>query len=239
MVVTSCMRFDLLEKTLESFFRHNTYPISQILIAEDSAEEAALNRMLRKFPGQPFRLQINGKQIGQARSIDTAYGQVQTEYIFHCEDDWEFYRPGFIEESLALMEADPSLLTAWLEPPAAFPDYLFEPEVQTQNGVSFRKVKEEGFTFRPGLKRLSHYHLIGSYAPYVGPAFEKDISDFYTRSGHYGVILTEGYMRNLGHHRRVHFSGKSNPFLALDNQFKRLKAVFYKALRIGKFRAEG
>ena len=38
MVLTSCGRNDLLEKTLDSFFKYNTYPIERYIIIEDSAD---------------------------------------------------------------------------------------------------------------------------------------------------------------------------------------------------------
>ena len=46
--------------------------------------------------------------------IDLAYSNVDTEWIFHCEDDWEFYREGFVEDSMALLEANPEALQVWL-----------------------------------------------------------------------------------------------------------------------------
>ena len=38
LVITSCGRFDLLKRTLDSFFEKNTYPIKEIIITEDSTE---------------------------------------------------------------------------------------------------------------------------------------------------------------------------------------------------------
>ena len=35
-VITSCGRPDLLEKTIDSFLLHNTYPIKKWIITEDS-----------------------------------------------------------------------------------------------------------------------------------------------------------------------------------------------------------
>ena len=51
---------------------------------------------------------------GQVKLIDQAYAQVDTPYIFHLEDDWEFHRPGFMEKSRAFLEADPKILLVWL-----------------------------------------------------------------------------------------------------------------------------
>lgn len=54
------------------------------------------------------------KNLGQIKSIDLAYQEVKTDYIFHCEDDWLFYRSGFIEDSMTILESDQSILTVWL-----------------------------------------------------------------------------------------------------------------------------
>ena len=35
LVVTSCGRFDLLERTLDSFFKYNTYPIKEVIITRN------------------------------------------------------------------------------------------------------------------------------------------------------------------------------------------------------------
>jgi hypothetical protein len=56
----------------------------------------------------------NGKNIGQIESIDVAYSHVTTPFIFHCEDDWEFYDVGFIEKSLEVFAKDPKVVTITL-----------------------------------------------------------------------------------------------------------------------------
>ena len=39
---------------------------------------------------------------------------VDTEYIFHMEEDWEFLKPSFIEDSMKVLEADENILQVWL-----------------------------------------------------------------------------------------------------------------------------
>src|SRR6516165_10513867 len=34
-VLTSCARYDLLERTLDSFYKHNTFPIERMIVVED------------------------------------------------------------------------------------------------------------------------------------------------------------------------------------------------------------
>jgi hypothetical protein len=119
-VITSCGRFDLLYRTLDSFFKQNTYKhINQIIIIDDSgnAEKAfrAIDSMVKELYSHfEIRILINEVNIGQVKSIDLAYSYVQNPYIFHLEDDWEFYGHGFIEESMAILENYSWIITVWL-----------------------------------------------------------------------------------------------------------------------------
>ena len=109
-VVTSCNRHDLLARTLQSFFDHNTdRSIARVIVVEDG--DADPTDICRPYGAEAIR---SGQRIGQIRAIDLAYAHVQTPYIFHLEDDWEFYRSGFIEKSRAHLEADPFALLVWL-----------------------------------------------------------------------------------------------------------------------------
>ena len=102
-VLTSCKRFDLLEQTLRSFLKYNTYPIEENIVIEDGPEIEKLTLILNKFSDIKFKALFNNPQLGQLRSIERAYSHVITEFIFHCEDDWLFYKSGFIEKSLLVL----------------------------------------------------------------------------------------------------------------------------------------
>ena len=92
-VLTSCNRFDLLEETLKSFIKYNDYPINKYIFIEDSHKISELEAVVNKFPSikQKALLLNNDPKLGQMASIDKAYSHVETNYIFHCEEDWEFY----------------------------------------------------------------------------------------------------------------------------------------------------
>ncbi|MCQ5167817.1 hypothetical protein NE645_17870, partial [Roseburia hominis] len=78
---------------------------------------------MKNVRGADFRVgQIDGSQLPKFRFVDEngavltpigrnslAHGLI-TAYIFHCEDDWEFYRPGFVEDSRAILENKPEIL---------------------------------------------------------------------------------------------------------------------------------
>ena len=103
-VFTSCGRFDLLRKTLNSFIKYNTHPIEKYLVVDNSTNPDTITNLQDIFKDLPnTTFIINETNIGQVASIDKAYSLVETKYIFHCEDDWEFYDYGFIEESKEIL----------------------------------------------------------------------------------------------------------------------------------------
>lgn len=205
-VVTSCGRFDLLYTTLESFFKFNTYKnIGQIIIIDDSgrAEEASL--VLEKMVGNlrgifDIEIIVNNENIGQLKSIDLAYSLVKCPYIFHLEDDWEFYRPGFIENSLDILRNFPWIVTVWLR---SHVDTNGHP-IELVNGLSFGLLQLSycncwhGFTWNPGLRRLSDYQLHGSFSEHV-PG-ERMASVWYMMKGFRAAIssVSEGFVRHIG-----------------------------------------
>ena len=100
-VLTSCGRFDLLERTLTSLLSRLTGPLAGIVLIEDSGDPA-VHDVVSRFGG--IEVIVNDPPLGQIKSIDRAYSRVETEWIFHCEDDWEFCRDGFIEESFDILK---------------------------------------------------------------------------------------------------------------------------------------
>ena len=67
-----------------------------------------LDELVMPLVNFPTRVIYTEHNVGQLASIDIAYSHVTTPWIFHCEEDWEFYRFGFIEESLRILRLEPS-----------------------------------------------------------------------------------------------------------------------------------
>jgi hypothetical protein len=167
-VLTSCGRLDLLARTIQSFMQFNTYPISEYMIVEDSGDPIIATKIIDTFPD--WDLIFNHKKRGVIHCIDDAYSHVKTPYIFHLEDDWEFTKGGFIEDSLKILESNPNILQVWLRGENDPNGHPIEPEVKEVQGVKFRMVSTHqwgvwhGFSFNPGLRRLSDYNLIAPYS---------------------------------------------------------------------------
>jgi hypothetical protein len=138
---------------------------------------------------------VNRPKLGQLASIDLAYEQVKTPYIFHCEDDWEFYRPGFVEDSRAILELRPEILQVWLR------NYVYDLHVHSPyirlgareviGGVPCYplisdKPEWQSFSLNPGLRRLKEYRLCAPFAGYDG---EKALSQRYAELNLTAVTL--------------------------------------------------
>ena len=222
MVLTSCGRQDLLQQTLDSFLRFNTYPLSRIVIIEDGEEQknAALER---RYAELPFSWVSTGSRVGQIRAIDMAYAHVDSEYIFHCEDDWEFYAGGFIEKSLEVLSGNRAVLQVWLRALNDTNRHPIRSPLLHAKGVPYRLMQTNfasdewgtwhGFTFNPGLRRTSDAHRLTPFAS-IDPSgglksweIERELGTLYRRLGLVAAILADrgghGYVKHIGWQRRV------------------------------------
>jgi len=229
-VMTACGRPDLMEKTLDSFFKFNTYPIERYIITEDSMDPEIFKvckELNYKKYNNKLEFIFNERKLGQSKSIDLAYSKVTTDYIFHCEEDWEFYDDEFIEQSISVLEVDETVLQAWIRPKTDNILNDIKPEIYEINGIKVRDVLPKsfmvkggapngtdlivkdymGFSWNPGLKRMSDYKLLNK--GYSGISAEHMIDAFYRthKKGFKVVSISEsdgeGFVKHIGWGRRA------------------------------------
>jgi hypothetical protein len=209
-ILTSCGRFDLLAATLSSFLAFNTAPMARYLVIEDSGN-ASVRDVLAAFDGR-FELILNDPPLGQIKSIDLAYAQITTPYIFHCEDDWRFFRSGFVEESLLLLEQVPQVSTVLSRRQGenrVHDRLLREAGVRRLADVEYRQpgadadAKWGGYSFNPGLRRLADFHRLGSFSAL---GHEIEASQWFKRMGMGIAVLERPACETSGRGRRVHGS---------------------------------
>ena len=214
-ICTSFNRPDLLEITLRSFHRFNTYPIARFIVQDDSGHVGCNDHLCAEFPHVEFR--YNPKRVGQIRSADIAYADADTPYIFHLEEDWEFYRGGFIEASLDVLEERANIICVWIRSEKDTNGHRPDPIVYgARNGQNYKVMPYNhanlwhGFTFNPSLRRKSDWEAHGGYTklatfnPKRPWESEAAIGHYYMRHCFRAAILSEkGYVRHIGDNRGI------------------------------------
>ncbi len=239
-VLTSCNRFDLLEETLKSFVKFNDYPIEKYIFIEDTHKIEELEDVINKFPEikEKAILLHNEPKLGQMASIDRAYSFVETDYIFHCEEDWEFYNKNFIKDSLSVMQHDEKIVSVWIRAKDDTNGMPIENNVsETKDGTSFQLLETgyrdvwHGFTLNPGLRRTKDY-LLGK--PFYDKGSEEALSEFYFDKEFRGAILPKGYLKHIGWFRHALDLKDGKPRskfqYEIDTWFKKTKANFFKLI---------
>jgi len=142
LVLTSCNRVDLLERTLRSLGKELLESIPHKIIVDDSGDPAVRNYFSQFSEREGWQILLNEENIGQPHSVDKAYSLVKTPYIFHCEDDWEFTNTSFLSECLDILEFDKQVLQVTFREGCP---HAVEPQVYlTPSKVSYQ-IKERGW----------------------------------------------------------------------------------------------
>lgn len=205
-VCTSCNRPDLLEKTLDTFFANNTYELADFIIIDDSTVIGCNDHLLTKYP--QLTLIYNEENLGQIASIDKAYSQVKTDYVFHLEEDWEFFRPGFIQDAMEIIDIHDKLICVWARDPQDTPHPTYQDTFLTPSGKKVKQLIRDfhghwtGFTFNPSLKKMK------DYSGYAQIGRELQLSVHYGNLGYFAMIFEEGYCRHTGWGRHVTDKGE-------------------------------
>lgn len=219
-VLTSCGRHDLLAVTVRSFLATNPTPLERLIVVEDGREIP--DEVRRPFVGSPIDWISTGKRVGQIAAIDYAYSRVRTPYIFHLEDDWLFYRSGFLERSLVVLQENPKCVQVHVR---ALDDLMGHPLLEhtcLSQGVEWRQMAYDyfgeegdwhGFSFNPGLRRLSDYISVGGYGVHTSFDMaipwqsESLVSKLYRVRDYFAAVLSDdngsGYVRHIGDDRHV------------------------------------
>lgn len=215
-ICTSFNRPDLLERTLRSFFKFNTYPIESFVVLDDSTRIGCNDHLIKDFPSVQFA--YNYERIGQIKSIDKLHETIEAPYIFNMEEDWEFYRSGFIEDSLAVLDESPSIQCVWIRADTdtnghPVEDYQYQREGSkvcwSKMQLNYRKMWH-GFTFNPTLRRTGDYLMNGPYSKHAIFNPEKPweseaaLSRYFMKKGYVAAIIRgRGYVKHIGKGRGI------------------------------------
>ncbi|ENM5889561.1 glycosyltransferase family 2 protein [Vibrio mimicus] len=243
LVVTSCKRHDLLYQTLNSFVEYNTYPLNQVIIVEDSdiaIVDEDISRIFKcisnnLYLNTKFIIVNNGVNLGQMKSIDKAYALVNSKYIFHCEDDWEFYRKEFIEKSMVILKENKDIFTVWLR---AYDDLNGHTvsKIYESGDIKFRRLNKmgiwTGFTLNPGLRLTENCLRYGPYSEQekLDPSLSKttvaesDLAIKYANEGYVGAVTTyhDGFVKHSGFGHHISNPWENKVIVKLKNFIRRI-----------------
>jgi hypothetical protein len=139
-------------------------------------------------------------------SINRVYSCVVSEYVFHCEDDWEFYRTGFLSSSLKLLKQFPLMSMVSLRP-----RHELNPKVKHQPKLSFEDIEYFqadpqahpeyfSYSFNPGLRRTKEFKNLGDVSKIHS---EAEVSLRFKKLGFYLGYLEDSAVRHIGDDRHV------------------------------------
>ena len=206
LVITSCRRFDLLERTLASMHPWISRFPNRIVV-EDSDQHIQL---FNELAADGFTILINGSSLGQHRSIDNAYCKVDTDFIFHCEDDWEFLEEPNFRAAKHILEYGVDGHTKFSV--VSFRDSTRnEPNDQDAYrdfelmGRRYRyslkqKSKYNSFTFNPTILRRDLYKTTGPYSDFLT---EGSIARYLRQRGYVIATQVPGVVRHIGDERGI------------------------------------
>ena len=216
--LTSCGRWDLLEKTIKSLVQFWDGPKPyELLIYEDSGISMGMElaNIIRDYCQDfcPVFFFADSKNVGQIRAIDRLYSQVKTPYIFHQEDDFEFFNTGFVQKSLSILEGKPNIMQVWLRAPNDRNGHPCHGVAQkTTDGTKYHVLKTgymgkwHGYSMNPGLRRLSDYQKLfpNGFAAEI-PWNPKNpleseilVGRKFFKNGYRAATLLDGYCRHIG-----------------------------------------
>lgn len=202
--LTSCNRPNLLKVTLVSFLKYNTFPIKEAIIMEDSGLKGINDFALKLLPF-PCKIIYTEKRMGQMKSIENGAKFINTPYVFHCEEDWEFYDSGFIEKSLEILESNNKISVVKLR---SYNEYLNRYKMTIENTINplYNIIHQNNismYTFNPSLRK-KEISLFGM--PYDNNQDEGTIQKLLNAFGYISVVTKNpnGYIRHIGWNDHVH-----------------------------------
>lgn len=192
LVLTSCGRLDLLEATVKSIHPYIIKNTKQNILIDDSGKKDIHNSIESNKLFLNWIKIYNQENIGQPKSVDKAYSLVDTDYVFHCEDDWIFDNDyNFIFKSLDILEKHEKIFQV------TFRKNCPHPVIPTNDNFSIKisgwNNEWYGFTYNPSIIRMRDVKKV---MPYSGKN-EQTISKNYYDIGVVSVAIN-GVVDHIG-----------------------------------------
>lgn len=192
-------RPELLRQTLSSLL--SQFDFEHIIAINDFRDDAT-NEVFKTMCPQGDLISLD-HQLGHHAAVDHMYQRVNTEWIFHTEDDWQFSRPIDLNRLLETISMNPWMTGICLRSEADFE--LCEAD---QRRVVYEQHNElplyrldamhkqwHGYTFNPHLAPVSVWKRFGPFSSFKK---ERHISRAIRKSGLVMPYLVNGGCEHIG-----------------------------------------
>jgi tetratricopeptide (TPR) repeat protein len=111
LTMTTCKRYDLFEKTVNSFINscRDLQLIDHYLCVDDNSSEDDRNKMTKLYPFFEYVFK-NENEKGHYKSMNIIYNKINEyniDYILHLEDDWHFIeQKAYTEDALDIFNSN-------------------------------------------------------------------------------------------------------------------------------------
>jgi hypothetical protein len=173
LALTSCARHDLLRWTLDSFIKYaDVKPVATVIVEDGGVDAPGWLYCDHQNNNLPNKTYIkNDPKRGQVASIDRAYAEIKTEYLFWAEDDWQFLETGFIRQSYDILRQYSRISQVDLRGPSWGHTLIDDPRYPFKIAEPGWGGGYGGLAWNPGLRRLSDYKKVfGTFMQHKTPA---------------------------------------------------------------------
>lgn len=241
--ITTCKRYDLFEKTMNSFLNccMDIEKIDKWLCVDDNSNEDDRKKMQENYPFIEFYFKTFTEK-GHPQSMNIIREKVTTPYIFHMEDDWKFVsRKNYITHCMDVIsqsdkigqclinknysetEKDVKIIGGVLNRTNAGTRYFLHQYCATKEEYDLF-YKSHGcigancaywkhFSLRPSLLKK---HILTELGPYNEKIshFEAEYSDKYLNAGYISAFLDGIYSLHIGRLTSERFDqNKANAYI--------------------------
>lgn len=224
--ITTCKRYDLFEKTINSFINCCTdvMLIDEWLCVDDNSSDEDRKKMEEKYPFFTFYWKTK-EEKGHPQSMNIIKEKVKTPYIFHMEDDWKFFcKKDYMKKCMDILLSDDKIGQCLINKNYGEIDkdidilggilgktqhnnnyYVHEYTPDDKSKIEFIRKYGRGkscaywahFSLRPSLLKKEVLDVIGKYNENISH-FEMDYSNKYVKKGFKSVFLTNIYCLHIG-----------------------------------------
>jgi len=206
--------------------------IKEWICVDDNSSEEDRKKMKEFYPFFTFIFK-GPENKGHPKSMNIIHRTVNTPYILHMEDDWQFFiQRDYVSRMLDILNSDEKLIQALVNQNyAEKPDDIVEGgfEKWSKEGYRYREHEYNGtgvrenhkywphFSFRPSLHRKKYWDDVGLYNENT-THFEMEYAHRVVKKGYKSAFMPSIYCLHIG--KLTNQNDKPNAYaLNGENQF--------------------